>query len=143
MIFAQLAFTFAVIYKQPMRYLQSLAVACLVFVGLCLILLPRYASLGGSVATLLSVLALTGIMVLFFRRELGPALVVGAKNIALGLLFAPLLLLPGRGWTSILWAFCFVAGYIGLLFYFKLMNIHELQRMVEAIRLRTAPVEGA
>jgi hypothetical protein len=138
MVVAQVGMVFAMVYKQPARYMAALAAAFAVFLAAALLLVPRQGVMGASIAMLLSSLTLAVVMGLQFRRQLVPCLGAGVRGAALGLPFLGLALLGGGVVQQTLLAAAFLVAYAGLLLRARVLERAELRELYAAIRSRPA-----
>jgi len=136
MIFAQLGILFSIVYKEPRRYFLALCFAFSAFLLGSILLIPRYASMGCSIATFISCVVLALVIYIYFRDKFHLCLMDGLKTIALGLIFVPFLFIRGNLFTNLLLVVCSVLGYIVLLFVSRVLNLIEVREIFQAIRHR-------
>lgn len=133
-IFAQLGFVFSVVYKEPEKYFQALCFAFVAFLVGSILFIPRYASMGCAIATLISCIVLAVVICVYFREKLFPCLAYGFKVIALGVIFVPFLFVRGNLITNLLLTVCSVLTYILLLFVSRVLSLREIKGIFQAIR---------
>jgi O-antigen/teichoic acid export membrane protein len=134
MNFAQLGVVFSIVYKEPGKYLRALCFAFSAFLVVSILLIPKYASMGCSIATFISCMVLAVVLFVYFREKLFPCVADGFKIIALGLIFVPFLFLKGNLITNLFLAVCSVLAYILLLFASRVLNLGEIKVLFRAIR---------
>lgn len=134
MIFVQLGVIFSVVYKKPKRYVLALFFAFLCFIISSIILIPKYASMGCSIAVLISCVVLAVVMFVYFREKLFPCLVAGFKPITIGFIFIPFIFFRGNFTNNLILTICSILAYILLLFVSKILNLKEIQEIYQAIR---------
>lgn len=130
---AQLGAALAVVYQQPQKYTASLAAAMGSFIVSSLALVPKYASVGASAATLISCGVIAALICSVFRGQLGSSLVGGVKAIALCAVFAPALWLKGGAAVNLLLATLFLPAYVALLFAAGILSLHEVREVFRMI----------
>lgn len=136
MSFAQLGVVFSVIYKEPGKYFQALCFAFSTFLFASVLLIPKYASMGCSIATFISCMVLALVIGVYFREKLIPCLSDYFKVIAPGFIFVLFLFFRGSLITNLLLVVCSVATYILLLFACRVLNLQEIKEIFQAIRHR-------
>ena len=134
MIFVQLGVIFSVVYKKPKRYVLALFFAFSSFVISSIILIPKYASMGCSIAVLISCVVLAVVMLIYFREKLFPCLFSGFKTITLGFIFIPFLFFTGNLITNLFLSVCSVLAYILILFINRNLHVNEIKEIYQAIR---------
>lgn len=134
MILAQQGYAFSMVYRYPSRYLKALVCAFFTFFLMSLLLVPKYASMGASVATLVSCIVLAAIMYFYFPEKLHPCLSDGTRIIGLGAVFLGLAFLRGSFLTNCFLVFCFVGGHTLSLFGTKILTVAEIKDIFNALR---------
>jgi O-antigen/teichoic acid export membrane protein len=134
MCLAQLGIVLATVYKQPEKYFQSLCFALFTFLVVAMLLIPKYASMGCSIATFMSCMVLAAMMCFHFRDKILPYLADGLKTIALGCVFVPFLFAREGLITNLFLVVCSVATYTLLLFVVRVLNLGEIREIIQAIR---------
>jgi O-antigen/teichoic acid export membrane protein len=137
MIFAQLGLALSMAYKEPGKYLKALIYTFLTFVLVAILLVPKYASMGASVATLASCLVFATVMCLGFKDKLLPCLAEGIKVIGLGMVFLSVACIPSFRGSLIINLFlvlCFASVHILSLFAAGILSPGEIRDILQALR---------
>jgi O-antigen/teichoic acid export membrane protein len=134
MCLAQVGIVLATVYKRPQKYLQALCFALFTFLVAAILLIPKYASMGCSIATLMSCMVLAAMMCFHFRDKILPYLADGLKTIALGFVFIPFLFFREGLITNLFLVVCSVATYTLLLFGGRILNIGDIREIIQAIK---------
>jgi O-antigen/teichoic acid export membrane protein len=136
--FAQLGYTYSVVYKQPKKYLLSLCLALSVFLCFSFLLVPRYQSLGCIIAMLCSCIGFALSMFCSFKEKMLPCVIPYVEVIFLGGLFLPFVFFKADFMTNMWYMACAIASYICLLFLLKLLNIAEIREIISVLRQRSS-----
>jgi O-antigen/teichoic acid export membrane protein len=137
-LLVQVGFVYAVVDKQPRRFLLALVVAVSVCIALSLALIPVYSSIGCSIATAASYWLMAALVLYPMRGHIGPLL----KDIVVVLLPGAMLPLlayfKADAWLNAALTGVFIAAYLALLFLIRALSIVELREIIDALRGRKA-----
>lgn len=135
LLLAQIGTVFSIIYKEPRKYIIAISFAVITFLATSFLFIPKYASIGCSIATLCSSIVLGIAMYLQFTKNISSyALKNLLKIFFLGLISVPFIFLKADLITNLLLGILFIIIYSITLFKTKILNIKEIREIIEAIR---------
>ncbi len=102
------------------------------------LLVGRFGSLGASVSALGALLVQAGVFTVAMRRVAGYSLGQWLLVVALGAVFLPLRLIHGSAYLHAALLCVAIAGYAGLLFWFRLVTVEELRAAKRALGRRSS-----
>jgi O-antigen/teichoic acid export membrane protein len=136
MIVVQLGYVFCIIYKKARQYLFAVACALLAFVASAFVLVPPLASLGASLAMLLSTGVAAFALGVIFWRQVKPCLQEGLQVALLGGVFIPFWFLRHNLIIDLLLAIAAGILYLLILLISRKLRIEEMAQVIQAIRPR-------
>ena len=131
---SQIGVVYSIVYKQPKKYLTAMSISLIIFLIIALLLIPKYFSIGGSIATLFSILALGVILCIQFRHFIMKVIKPFLKSTALGLILILFVYYGMNLMSNLQWLILFLVFYLSLLFIFKYITIYEIKELVEALK---------
>ena len=135
LLLAQIGTVYSIIYKEPRKYIIAISFAVITFLVISFSFIPKYASIGCSIATLCSSIVLGMTMYVQFTEKISAyALKNLLKIIFLGLIALPLFLFKASLMIDLILLILFVIIYSIILFKTRILNINEIKEIIEAIR---------
>lgn len=129
MSLAQMGFVYSVVYKKPQRYFLALCLAIVTFLIFSLILIPKYLSLGCSIASCASCFSFAVVLIYIFRDKLLACLKDGLIAAALGCFIVPLSFFRGELITNFVLLFIFILAYFLALFATRRLSVNEIKEI--------------
>ena len=136
MIVVQLGHVFCIIYKKARNYLFALACALLTFVVAASVLVPHLASMGASLAMLLSTGVAAFALGVIFWQQVKPCLQEGLQVALIGVVFIPFWFLRRNLIIDLLLAIAAGILYLAILLITRKLRIEEMLKVIQAIRLQ-------
>jgi O-antigen/teichoic acid export membrane protein len=134
LLLAQIGTVYSIIYKEPRKYIIAISFAVIIFLVISFSCIPKYASIGCSIATLCSSIVLGMTMYVQFSEKISAyALKDLLKITFLGLIALPFILFKACLMTNLMLLILFVIIYTIVLFGVRILNIKEIKEIVEAI----------
>jgi O-antigen/teichoic acid export membrane protein len=129
----------ALVFDRPGVTLGAALARLVVFWGLGLLLIPRWGSLGASVAVLGALAGQATYFTMRMRPVVGYSLRRWAAVLGLGLALVPLALLKASFLVNLLLFLVFTAAYVAGLFWLRLVTRSELIALLRAVGLARRP----
>ncbi len=133
-ILIQVGFVYSVVYKKPQRYLQALCAGFVTFLILSIILIPKYFSMGCSIATSASCFIIALVLLHYFSDELIPCLKGVFKVIAPGCFMGLIFIFKGTMITNFFLMFLFIGAYFSALFAMRRLSYEEIQEIFYSLK---------
>ncbi|MCG7850594.1 MAG: oligosaccharide flippase family protein [ANME-2 cluster archaeon] len=134
LLVAQIGIIFSIVYNKPKKYLIALSFAIITFLINSFLFIPKYGSVGCSIATVCSSIVFGLAMYIQFRKNISSyALKDSMKIFVIGLLFIPFIFFKGNIMTNLLLVILFVIIFSIILFKIGILNINEIKEIIDAI----------
>lgn len=133
-VFVQIAFVYALVYKQPRRFLAAQVVALVGFLAASVVLIPAYTSIGCSIAIVASYFLMALLAIFPFRDKAAALVKEGCLVVALGAVLMPLVLLKSTVLVNIGITISFTVAYLAFLWVFRVLGFAELSEALQALR---------
>ncbi len=141
MIVVQLGYVFCVVYNEAWKYLCALVCALITFVPATLVLVPHLASMGASLAMLMSTVVAAFVLGVAYWPRMAPSLRDGAQVVMFGIVFVPFWFLRQDLTINLLLAALAGSVYLVVLLFTRKLRFEEIFEVIRAARVQPTASE--